>query len=83
MGEPEIIIKAEPYFFSKEAIKNLSFLWLLNNKKTEPLEKLNMIGLTLSPDISGTALLELEILNRRNALQSAEKNLRINFGVEQ
>lgn len=77
---PEINIKAEPYFFSKGDIYNLSYQWTMNNKNIESEEFPNILSLKTDGS-KGESLIGLRISNPLNIFQAAEKSLKIKFGI--
>jgi len=81
LSENAIGLRAEPYFFSSGFLNSLEFNWKINNKETIPDEKNTALDLRLENQDSGSALINLRIQNPLILLQSAENNLRINFGI--
>ncbi len=79
LQQPEIILRAEPYFFSKNMLGALNYVWSMNNKTVEPLKTPNMIGLTIPKGAGGQSNIYLEIQNQQSLLQNAKANLIINF----
>lgn len=78
----EITIIAQPFFFSKDDIKNekIEYKWKLNNKTLD-----DVIGdfITLKKgEDKGTANLSLKIQDKNRVMQSATNVLNINFDDE-
>ncbi|MFH0803664.1 MAG: hypothetical protein V1877_00915, partial [Candidatus Tagabacteria bacterium] len=79
----ELILRAEPYFFSKRALQKFSYEWQINNKQVEKGQKPNLINLALPEGITkGVSLIRLFMSNPLNILEMAEKELQINFNLE-
>jgi hypothetical protein len=78
LNQDQVIIKAEPYFFSKGDLKELSYEWLMNSKKVSPEGSPNVISLKKG-EASGRSLVDLTISNTINILQYAENKLGINY----
>ncbi len=83
LNKKELILRAEPYFFSKRALQKFSYEWQINNKQVEKSQKPNLINLALPEGtIKGISLIKLSMSNPLNILEMAEKELRINFDLE-
>ena len=80
LGENEISVRAEPYFFSSKNLNSLSYQWKMNNQSMEPGEKKNTADFRVDSG-PGSALINLRIQNPINVLQFTEKSLKINFGI--
>lgn len=77
---PEIVLRAEPYFFLKSDLDSLSYEWKMNGELIESLSKANTIGLnTPSDSTSGTTIINLQIKNISKHFQQITKNLRLSF----
>lgn len=77
----EIYVRAEPYFFSRSSLANLSYEWMMNNGDIDPEDNKNVINLRVDEDVFGTSVIDLRVENPSNLLQFAEQGLRINFGI--
>ncbi|MDD5033081.1 MAG: hypothetical protein PHC85_03165 [Candidatus Pacebacteria bacterium] len=75
----EIILKAEPFFFSLDKTSDYSYEWEMNGKKINPEGEHGTIHLKKNPGISGTAFIKLSVQNLKKIFQSAEKTIKINF----
>ena len=83
LNKKELIIRAEPYFFSKRALQKFSYEWQINNRQIEKGQKPNLINLALPEGITkGISLIRLSMSNPLNILEMAEKELQINFNIE-
>jgi hypothetical protein len=80
LNEDELILKAEPFFFSKENAGNLSYSWTMNGEGIQSQDKPNIVDLRINPGSSGSAAIGLEIKNPFSMFQSAVKSLNINYG---
>lgn len=76
----EIVVRAEPYFFSINNLKQLSYEWLMNREKIFSDELPNTLSLR-TPEGSGTSIIDLTITNPVNFMQSAKNSLEISFGL--
>ncbi|AKM83940.1 TPA: hypothetical protein DCZ46_01240 [Candidatus Campbellbacteria bacterium] len=78
----EITVTAQPFFFSKDDIKNekLEYKWKLNNKILDDVVG-DFITLKKGED-KGTANLSLNIQDKNRVMQSATNILNINFDDE-
>jgi len=76
----EIAVRAEPYFFSIDNLKQLSYEWLMNREKIFSDELPNTLSLR-TPEGSGTSIIDLTITNPVNFMQSAKNSLEISFGL--
>jgi hypothetical protein len=84
LAKNELALRAEPYFFSKRALQKFSYEWQINNKQIEKGQKPNLINLALPEGtIKGISLVKLSMSNPLNILEMAEKELQINFNLEQ
>ncbi len=82
LADSEILIRAEPYFFSiPKDESSLSFEWEVNGEKIAP-ESPNVIDLRTDPG-SGTGQSEVSASARHlfKDFQSAFNSFRINFGI--
>ncbi len=83
LNKKELVLRAEPYFFSKRALQKFSYEWQINNKQIEKGQKPNLINLALPEGtIKGISLIRLSMSNPLNILEMAEKQLQINFDLE-
>lgn len=82
LTENEISLRAEPYFFSKQNLNNLTYQWKMNGKVITPEQRKTVIDFRLEGASSGNASVNLEIQNPVNLLQNAANSLRINFGIQ-
>lgn len=79
LKKPELILRAEPYFFSKRALPIVSYEWTMNDKKIEPPKKPNVLNLAVPSGQKGISFIKLNMENLKNILERAEKSLQINF----
>ncbi len=79
LAKKEVILKAEPYFFSKRALKSISYEWQMNDKKIQTSAKPNLLNLSAPASTYGASLVRLSMSNPLNILEMAEKELKINF----
>lgn len=78
LEKEEIIVRAEPYFFSLRDLEKLSYQWLMNGEKVFPEEFPNLLSLRKSEG-SGRALIEVKVSNPLNILQFGGNSLGINY----
>ncbi len=79
LAEEEMTIRAEPYFFSTEDLRNsTSFNWSLNSKEIKPATRINEITLRRESG-EGIAQLELIVKNVAKVLQEASAKMFIQF----
>jgi hypothetical protein len=78
MEQGEIIIRAEPYFFSLGDLEKISYEWMMNGEKIIPEEFTNVLSLRKG-ETSGRSLIELKASNPSNVLQYADNSLGINY----
>ncbi len=79
LGKPELILRAEPFFFSKRALPILSYEWQMNGQKIETPQKPNFLNLTAPGGQKGTSVISLALENSKNILERASKTIQINF----
>ena len=81
LSQEEIVIRAEPYFFSSEDLRGsrTSFEWKLNNTLIRSASRVNEVVLR-QEDLGGTAQLSLRIENIAKILQEARASIFIRFG---
>jgi len=79
LGKPELILRAEPFFFSKRALPILSYEWQMNSQKIETPQKPNLLNLTAPSGQKGTSVISLALENSKNILERASKTIQINF----
>lgn len=83
LAVPQIIVRAEPYFFSKRALSGLSIQWQMNSKDISVPQKPNILPLAVpSEEAKGTSLINLSLSNPLNPLEAAGKMLQINFDTQ-
>jgi hypothetical protein len=82
LNKPELILRAEPYFFSKRALPILSYEWLMNNKKVATPQKPNLLNLAAPSGQKGTSIIALALENIKNVLERANKIIQVNFDVQ-
>jgi len=78
LGQDEIIVRAEPYFFSIKDLEKLSYEWLMNGEKVIPEEFPNILSLRKG-ESSGRSLINVKASNPLNILQYADNSLGINY----
>ncbi|MDP3052287.1 MAG: hypothetical protein Q8N42_02145 [bacterium] len=79
LGKPELILRAEPFFFSKRALPILSYEWQMNGQKIETPQKPNLLNLTAPSGQKGTSVISLTLENSKNILERANGTIQINF----
>ena len=77
----ETSVKAEPFFFAKEALGKLLYRWKMNGKAIAPGRIPSVADFRLKPGVSGSARVDLTINNPVNVLQFASRGFKINFGI--
>lgn len=82
LEKSELILRAEPYFFSKRALPILSYEWQMNNKKIETPQKPNLLNLVVPSGQKGTSIISLSLENLKNILERANRTIQINFNVQ-
>jgi hypothetical protein len=84
LAKPELILRAEPYFFSKRALPALPYEWQMNDKKVETYQKPNVLYLAVPEETAqGSSLIRLSLSNALNVLETARKTLQVNFNLSQ
>jgi len=78
LEQDEIIVRAEPYFFSIKDLEKLSYEWFMNKEKVIPEESSNILSLR-KRESSGRSLINVKISNPANILQYADNSLGINY----
>ena len=78
MAQDEIIVRAEPYFFSIKDLAKLSYEWLMNEEKVIPEEFPNILSLRKG-ESPGRSLINIKASNPLNILQYADSSLGINY----
>lgn len=80
LSNGEIGIRAEPFFFSRGALANLSYEWTMNAEKIFPEQFANVLSLRTGPaNGGGRSVIGLRISNPVNLLQTAEERVEINY----
>ena len=74
----EIIVRAEPYFFSAENLKEISYEWFMNEKKVFSDDFPNVLSLQRGGE-SGQSLINVKVNNSMNYFQYANNGLRIKY----
>lgn len=74
----EIVLRAEPYFFSKNNLNQLTYEWLMNNQKIFPEEFPNVLSLRKGEG-SGRTQIGVKVNISLNILQFGAKELMINY----
>ncbi len=82
MAKPELILRAEPFFFSKRAIPLLSYEWKMNGKNAVNQAKPNVINFSAPENAKGNSIIELLAENPKNILERALKTLKIQFNFQ-
>lgn len=78
--QPEIVIRAEPYFFQKSDIDSLTYEWRMNQKPIKSLAKPNTIGLSAPSDLTeGATAITLQVKNKNKYFQQITKSLQLSF----
>jgi hypothetical protein len=81
--KPELILRAEPYFFNKRGLSALSFNWRINDKQVEIPLKANVLPLAAPKETKeGVSIVKLAVKNLENLIEFAEKALQININYE-
>ncbi len=78
LEQDEIIVRAEPYFFSTKDLKKLSYEWFMNEQKIFSEEFPNIFFIRKG-ESSGSSIIGVKISNPLNILQYADVNLGINY----
>lgn len=78
-GEEEIILRAEPFFFSSGVSGGSSYKWMISGKAATPGDFPNILPLRAGGG-SGSANISLKINNPAKVFQSVQKSLNINYG---
>ena len=82
LAKSELILRAEPYFFSKRALSIIPWEWQMNDKKIAAPQKPNVLYLNIPKETTqGSSLIKLLLSNTLNVLETAEKALQINFNI--
>lgn len=81
INKNEILIKAEPYYFSLNAMRGISYKWTMNGKIIQPEKGGSVIDFRTEPGTSGTADIRLRISSPYNLLQFAGKAFSVIFGI--
>ncbi len=79
IAQPNIVLRAEPYYFPTKDLEMLSYEWQMNNKKIETPSPQNLLGLTSPQESQGYSTINIEIRNPRSLLQRVSAMLKINF----
>ncbi len=80
LNQPQIVVRAEPYFFLKLDAGSLSYKWMMNGAPISPLSAPNTVGLSAPrTETGGTANVSLQIKNEKKYSQQFSKNLRFVF----
>lgn len=83
LGKSELILRAEPYFFSKRALSIIPWEWQMNDKKIAAPQKPNVLHLNIPKGTAqGSSFIKLSLSNIMNVLETAEKTLQINFNIQ-
>ena len=83
LGKSELILRAEPYFFSKRALSIIPWEWQMNDKKITASQKPNILYLRVPEGATqGKSLIKLSLSNILNVLETAEKALQIDFNTQ-
>ncbi len=80
INKNEILIKAEPYYFSLNAMRGIAYKWTMNNKIIQAEKGGSEIDFRTESGTSGTADIRLRISSPYNLLQFAGKALSVIFG---
>src|SRR3989344_115349 len=76
----DLTLRAEPFYFSRENIANLSYKWKMNNKPLAVGEKPNVLGLLAPAQGAGKTAIEVAIQHPDKFFQFAGASLKIIFG---
>lgn len=82
-GGSQISVRAEPYFFSKEDLGVLSYVWTVNRKEIEPEARPDSVEFRIQEGITGSASVVLNIRNIRKSLQLARGGFHLNLGFSE
>lgn len=80
--KPELIIRAEPYFFQKTSLAALSYDWSINYKKIATYQKPNILNLAAPAGAKGYSSVDLMIQNPNILLEFAKKTLQVNLNFQ-
>jgi transposase-like protein len=79
-AQSETVLRAEPYFFPKSDLNELSYKWTMNGKNMETGEQANIIGLKYPEDKGvGYTNLMLEISNPKQIIQNITQPIKVNL----
>lgn len=76
----EISLRAEPFFFSRENLSQLSYNWKMNNSTVKPGKRESFLNLLKPEEGEGLANISLSVRNDSTILQFANTALKIIFG---
>jgi len=79
MQKQEIVIRAEPFFFPKEDVEDLSFDWDASGERITPLSRKNIIGLTTLLNSEGESNISLFVENTKKLFQDISNKFKLNF----
>lgn len=79
MQKQEMVIRAEPFFFPKEDVENLSLNWSAGRESITPLSRQNIIGLTTLLNMEGESVIGLTVKNTRKLFQEVANEFKLNF----
>ncbi len=74
----EVQLLASPFYFSKERSNNMKYEWRINGSLVEELSN-SLTAIFKKPEGSGQSRVSLQIENNNRILQSASKNISIQF----
>lgn len=77
--QQDTVARAEPYFFPKEDVNNISFNWSIGGKTISTLSRKNIIGLTVPINSDGESTINLVVKNTQKLFQEIASNFNIKF----
>ncbi|MEK7133410.1 MAG: hypothetical protein AAB771_01840 [Patescibacteria group bacterium] len=78
----DLSLRAEPFYFSRENIANLSYEWKMNNQPLAAGEKPNVLNLLAPAEDEGKATIEINVKHPDKFLQFTDAALNIIFGEQ-
>ncbi len=82
LSKEELILRAEPFFFSERGLPGLSYVWQMNDKTIDTPQKPNVLKLAVSSGTKGVSNVKLTLNNQANILEAASRSLQVNFNFE-
>jgi len=77
----EILVRAEPFYFSKDNLGGISYKWEMNGNALTTDEKPNVLRLRTPENGSGEAIIKVVVKHPRNFMQYAQSAIKFIFGL--